>query len=826
MAPLILNQPLLGPGQPGGLQAPGAPVQGAPQQAAHPLPQHMQGVAHPAVAQQAGQQHIAQPGPQGLAGQARPGGLFQNMRRWFAEVRTSHTPTAGLPAQVQIAMPGGGQVTYDGRDLAQMIRSLPNAERAAARANLSAHLAGRMQHGQTLMQDVLAGHAQPNPTAQDVADVMLFLDAKANAGGQAFSAGAFSIEDPQGHLAAFLNQCPEKYQRSSSHMSDMQRAVVDGHANTHRGIDIPQGPNGLPHGNATTLFAVIPEGAGGQPPRRMFLKMESHGCRLSTLSGAAHQAGQDGVPDRPVRLRTDLREAIGHAFSFIATRGAGSALGSRKERIPDGVKQAFKDFTRESAAILTPAQQTMLQAGNPLGSSGGIRTMMANMRTTLAAMPAGPERNRFAGLCGNLVRSMERSLTRADHMEARIGNEVMFDAADFAPAPGGVAGGAPGGPGGPGGPGAGGAALRPVGPQSPERLICPTPLTPAQEAVLAPLSPARRLQVLAALPQATATLTAMGQLGFAGQPIAGGPMGPAAQYMPLHDQLVQCIEGTSDSIDSATENLGALVDLALAGMPDQDAQAVYAELTSPKGEQMRSAAIAHTMAFTVGARMTPASEVAGHLSKFGFLTGELVDRLETRLQVPQAQKQPLMPSIDPHVQRSLTGIATNDFGAGVLNEAAPGVAQAFVLDVVERSDTLMVNGVDVSTTEGVTQAIADPALRLALTRLANQASMAPLVELTGSTLGSGMAFQVIGAGPGGGGGGGGTRYTFDTATGRFTATRTEPAAHLMTGHGMEELQPGSATTMSFSCTLRMVDGQPVISDTVANLDYNWDIQPQ
>ena len=171
----------------------------------------------------------------------------------------------------------------------------------------------------------------PAPDAQDVADIMLFLEARAQASGNGFAEGAFSIEDADGRLAAFLNRCPEKYQRSSSHLNDTQSAEVDGHRNTHRGIDMPGGMKGLPHGHATVLFGVIPGGEGGVPARRLFLKAESHGCRMNTLSGREHAAGRDDVPDRPKRA-SDLFSAIRHGLSFIQTRGKGSAAGSRKER--------------------------------------------------------------------------------------------------------------------------------------------------------------------------------------------------------------------------------------------------------------------------------------------------------------------------------------------------------------------------------------------------------------------------------------------------------------------------------------------------------------
>ena len=432
-----------------------------------PLPRHMQAVAPPHVARAEGQRQVPQPRARELAGQVRPRGIMDSLRTWFRETHLGHSATAGLPTQVDVPMPGGGTVTFSGASLADMIRALPKSDRAQARESLAATLAARLSHGQDVLVNVLAGHAPDRTDVQDVADVMLLLDAKAKATGNGFSEGAFSVEDPDGQLAAFLNRCPEKYQRSSSHMKADQRATVDGHRNTHRGIDVPPGPNGLPHGRATTLFAVIPGGAGGVPARRMFLKMESHGCRLSTLGECEHAAGSDGTPDRPVRLRTDLGSAIGHAFSFIATRGQGSAAGSRKERVPDAVGAGYKELLRQAEGILDPASMTTLRRNAPTGSSGGVRVMLANLRDTIAALPHGATRNHFIQQAAPLVRTMERTLAQADHPDSRIGNEVMFDVADLT-----------GGP----------APLAQAAPL--ERALFPVPLNPAQETALAQMTPA------------------------------------------------------------------------------------------------------------------------------------------------------------------------------------------------------------------------------------------------------------------------------------------------------------------------------------------------
>jgi len=761
-----------------------------------PLPQHMQAIAPPHVAREEGQRHVAQPPAHELAGRVRPGGFMDSIRTWFRETRLGHTASAGLPDHVDVPMPGGGTVAFSGASLADMIRALPKAERAQARETLAATLGARLAHGQALLRDVLAGNAPERTAVQDVADLALFLDAKATATGNGFSEGAFSVEDPDGRLAAFLNRCPEKYQRSSSHMKADQQAMVDGHRNTHRGIDVPTGPNGLPHGRATTLFSVIPGGAGGVPARRLFLKMESHGCRLSTLGAREHAAGDDGVPDRPVRLRTDLGSAIGHAFSFLATRGQGSAAGSRKERIPDAVGNGYKALLRQAEGVLDPAGMDILRRNDPTGSSGGVRVMLANLRDAIAAMPHGAERNRFIQQSADLVRTMERTLAQADHPDSRIGNEVMFDVADL------TGGAAPA------------AQLAPL-----DRTLFPAPLNAAQQAALARMTPAQRMHVLSVLPQASQALEGMLGLGIGGGPAARRGVDAAPRIMQQYDALARCIEGTSDSIDSASENFGRVVSFALLGMPDHQVADIHAQIASPEGERMRGLASAHTLAFTLGARETPASEVIGHLSKFGYLSATLVGALETRLDIPQAGRKPVMPDITPHMAAALQDVATTD-GDAKLRVDAHGIAPMF-RDDMARQASLSVGGVPLANPDAVVDAIPDPLLRAAVTRLAGQASIGALLEMGGSIMGSDRMFMVNAAN-----GSGRMTFTFDPASGRFTGRQVEPLGILSAGGEVQALREGSTRTASFSCTLRVVDGGVQLGDVRADVDYDWDVAPR
>lgn len=385
-------------------------------------PADAEALAMPSQARERARQNMP-PLDRHLAGVADPGreGLMKKVGRWFREgfIRTR----AGLPETVNVNMPGGGTVNFSGESLAGMIRSLPRLDRASARENLSAILEARMLNGADLLSALHNGEELPCPKAQDVADLTLFLEARALTSGNGFAEGSFSIEDADGRLAAFLNRCPEKYQRGSSHLNDTQGAQIDGHRNNHRGIDMPGGMGGILNGHATVLFGAIPGGEGGTPARRLFFKPESHGCRINNLRSSEHAAGQDEVPDRPMR-GSDLFSAIGHGLSFLQTRGQGSAAGSRKERIPDRLQNAWK--TLQASAENDTALLSVLENGNPLSKSGGVHVMVANMRRALDNPPAGHDRAALRESFQPVLETLE-GLDQLSHLESRIGNEVMFD---------------------------------------------------------------------------------------------------------------------------------------------------------------------------------------------------------------------------------------------------------------------------------------------------------------------------------------------------------------------------------------------------------------
>ncbi len=337
-------------------------------------------------------------------------------------------PSYQLPASISHKFANGKTAVMDGSQFDSMIKALPKSQRAAAAATLPGVISSRIRHGENLYHSAVNDTPPPtNPTPKDVADLILFLRAKASANGDDFTHGAMSIEDPGGKLLAYLKSSRESYARSSSHLRGIQIATLpDGDRNIQRGIDITPGTEGLPCGHKTTVFGAIPQIRNES--QRLFLKTESHGCRYSTLShddAVAARAGSGGV-DRPKRSG-DFRDAIGHTFSFLATRGKGRA-GSRKEHLPGSVKTAYKATVK--ALKESPYYKSFggfLELSQASVGGYGLRSL----RTILNDMKLDP--NYSSGLAA-MLKPLEDEIANfkyQDHPTIRLGSEVILQSTDF-----------------------------------------------------------------------------------------------------------------------------------------------------------------------------------------------------------------------------------------------------------------------------------------------------------------------------------------------------------------------------------------------------------
>jgi len=315
--------------------------------------------------------------------------------------------------QVQVpgatAGQGASPLNLDGMMLPKFV------PRGMDAAELREQVQIKIDRGHDILESVRNGTREAPATKQDVSDIAFYLQARGQIAnnGEGFSEGAFTIPDPGCRIRNFLDSSPDAYQRASSHTSRFQE--LDGAR--HRGIDLPGGGGSLdeamPYGMETLLYGSLPKDTGMRMPEdRLFLKMESHGAWLSKPSPGYEPAGP-----RRTANRHDVGAFIGHACSFLATRGQGSAAGSRKERIPEGFKTQFRQLL-----IDAPNSAERLQKGNPMDSSMGIRAAYRNAQVAL--LEAGNDRPAERQALEKFIAGIEGKYSRPD---VRIGNEIVLE---------------------------------------------------------------------------------------------------------------------------------------------------------------------------------------------------------------------------------------------------------------------------------------------------------------------------------------------------------------------------------------------------------------
>ena len=387
-----------------------------------------------------------------LAGSATGGikAFFARIGRWFSEIGKAR---CGLPEIVQVQSPWdkGKLLDLPGDMLKGLISEVPRADRAQARLDLPRIIGERLAHAHTVITDVLAGRASDHPpaTPEDASDILLYLDCRARAAGQAFVDGAFQIEDRDGLLYDYLDSCKDAYLRTSTHFKDshslpFKHADGTSDVNNHRGIDVPFGTKGAPYGYGTLLFGMMPADPEKSAPRRLFIKSESHGIRYSTqLLKSSSSSTTSSRPSRPGTL-WDVPRSLAHMFSFLETRGKGDAAGSRKEHIPGALKKAYSQnmkmwtevFNHEGEKDpelrrLSRELMEILSRDNPLSNTKGVGVMVRNLRDAFAAIRRAGDSAMVSVYVNGSFKDILAALAAMpdlSHAESRVGNEVIFSA--------------------------------------------------------------------------------------------------------------------------------------------------------------------------------------------------------------------------------------------------------------------------------------------------------------------------------------------------------------------------------------------------------------
>jgi len=324
-------------------------------------------------------------------------------------------------------------LSFDKWHFEEIVANMSPAECPKNVDQLRLLLAGRIANGRTVLRAVLHGQGPLPPASMDnVSDITLALHAAGLRHGDKMSEGSFSIEDPQGRLAKWLDTSPDVYLRSSSHLEAYQQMDVDNHRNILRGIDVPPGKNGLMAGMRTVHYGTVPDltdptTKGSGPKRRLFLKCESWGAFHNTLGAADAAAGlAPGMRPRTER-DGDHYQAFRHTLSFIETRfKSAEGGGARKEHLPKNVASLVKAAQEKMRAAGNPADADSLVAQNAL-SGGGIRMLLDNI-TSMYRSVSPSSKDALSELVNGIYRDMNE---KHGVQASRLGNEIMIEISDL-----------------------------------------------------------------------------------------------------------------------------------------------------------------------------------------------------------------------------------------------------------------------------------------------------------------------------------------------------------------------------------------------------------
>ena len=255
--------------------------------------------------------------------------------------------------------------------------------------------------------------------------LMTFVAAKAFQKTGYFSQGAFNLPDPDHKIRNYLDSCNQVYQRSSTHIPEFTSHEGCG----HRGIDMK-----LPHGLGTLLYGGMSDGICGTQGDRIFLKMESHGCRISTLKQADRDAS--GPADRKKSFFRDLLQSIKHGFGGLKTLlGLQKTKGTRKERMDKQVGKAYQDLVDKARDQGRGELVKILEKNSPqkTNTAYGVKSMVQNLDNAMEHCLQDEESMDFEDQeWMGAIQAFKQDLeNRWDHIEHRIGNEIVMDAKEL-----------------------------------------------------------------------------------------------------------------------------------------------------------------------------------------------------------------------------------------------------------------------------------------------------------------------------------------------------------------------------------------------------------
>ena len=311
---------------------------------------------------------------------------------------------------------------------------------------LRATLEARIRRGNDILRALLNGNTHLfEPTLANVVAVTQAIHVAGLKKGEFMYRGSFSISDPDGNIARWLDKADNIYVRTSTHARIYQSLTVDGHLNMPRGLDIPTGMGGLFNGMRTFHYFTIPDtnghvnNGGSGPARRLFLKCETFGIYCSTahihkFGKPKEEAKSEGMKSRYYHFG-DIFESIRHGASLIKSYGTPKeAPGIRKENLLESTKAVILVAESKLKELHQDHLAQLLMSGMGTGGEGGTRKLFENMAAVLDNMPE--DENVRAEITTILDDLLAGVLSTTGHLSGevsqRIGNEIMIDQADLA----------------------------------------------------------------------------------------------------------------------------------------------------------------------------------------------------------------------------------------------------------------------------------------------------------------------------------------------------------------------------------------------------------
>ena len=347
--------------------------------------------------------------------------------------------SADLPATLDISVLGT-KITLRRGHFEAMVMNTPEAERPRSVAELRHFLSARVARGNSILKALYAGKVYRfEPSRENITALTVAIHAAALKKGEYIYRGAFSVSDPNGNIARWLDTAPGLYQRTSTHAKPYQSLQVDGHLNMPRGYDVAPGMKGLLNGMRTFHYFTIPDNdhmndvdRGSGPNRRLYLKCETYGVFVNTIHVKLSKKAGSLTEEMKTRGYEfgDICESIAHGLSLFGSKFTSkNAEGIRKENLPEKVAEKISDLEKmlKAAGYIEFAKAAL----KGVHDGGGVRRLMENVNNALMESH-GEDMVEALVIVNDTLREIRDVFENLNgELENRMGNEVLVEANDI-----------------------------------------------------------------------------------------------------------------------------------------------------------------------------------------------------------------------------------------------------------------------------------------------------------------------------------------------------------------------------------------------------------